>query len=346
MQDWPESTLDRLKQLQDKYAHMGQDLNAYLEGLLHTRTLTYEDYLQMPALLSLQTPRTDFADELIFIAYHQITELYFKLIRHELHQILGQPHQVDIPPLDATALERLDRVVRYFRQLVGSQEIMVRGMDKDQFLQFRMALLPASGFQSLQFRQIELELTGLGQLCKLAGEPGSETLDAEQGNEAQRALLYEQIYWKLGNRELQSGAKTLTLRAFEAQHDDTLRQMARELRGRHLYARFLQYRAHNGPLTQAFADKLKLVELYGNLFWRLSHYRAAARYLDKKPEAIKATGGTNWQDYLPPRRQGVIYFPVIWPAEDRQEWGTRTLLAKYHHLLSPLLESEQDLGFA
>ena len=75
---------DKIKQLEDKYAQMGQDLNSYLEGLLLSNYLTYWDYTQVETLLTLQNPRTDYPDEMIFIMYHQITELYFKLALHEL----------------------------------------------------------------------------------------------------------------------------------------------------------------------------------------------------------------------------------------------------------------------
>src|SRR6478735_12689106 len=78
---------EKVVALQDKYAQMGQDINSYLEGLLLSNYLTYWDYTQVETLLTLQNPKTDFPDELIFIIYHQITELYFKLALHEFEQI-------------------------------------------------------------------------------------------------------------------------------------------------------------------------------------------------------------------------------------------------------------------
>ena len=77
----------RLELLRDKYAAIGQDLNSYLDGLIFANPLTYWDYIEVDALLSLQKPKTDFPDEKIFIVYHQITELYFNLIEHEVDQI-------------------------------------------------------------------------------------------------------------------------------------------------------------------------------------------------------------------------------------------------------------------
>src|SRR6195952_2033122 len=78
---------ERLAQLQEKYEAMGQDMQSYLDGLLYADFLTYWDYIPLDTLLSLQSPKTPFPDEEIFIIYHQITELYFKLSLHECKQI-------------------------------------------------------------------------------------------------------------------------------------------------------------------------------------------------------------------------------------------------------------------
>ncbi|HBF19828.1 MAG TPA: tryptophan 2,3-dioxygenase, partial [Cryomorphaceae bacterium] len=75
---------DRIQKLADKYHASGQELIAYLDGLLYAEYNTYWDYVHLDTLLSLQTPRTSIPDEEIFIMYHQITELYFKLTLHEM----------------------------------------------------------------------------------------------------------------------------------------------------------------------------------------------------------------------------------------------------------------------
>ena len=80
--------LQKLEQLQAKYEALGQDLGSYLEGLLQSDFLPYWDYVQLDVLLNLQKPRTAFEDEKIFILYHQITELYFKLCLNELAQLI------------------------------------------------------------------------------------------------------------------------------------------------------------------------------------------------------------------------------------------------------------------
>ena len=75
---------EQLQKLQQKYDVMGQDLSSYLDGLLYSDYLTYWDYIHLDTLLSLQTPKTHFKDEKIFIVYHQITELYFNLVLWEV----------------------------------------------------------------------------------------------------------------------------------------------------------------------------------------------------------------------------------------------------------------------
>src|SRR5690606_33049231 len=82
--------LDRIHQLEEKFRASGQDMLSYLEGLLYADYLTYWDYINLDVLLSLQQPKTSFKDEKIFIIYHQITELYFKLIIWEMEQIAEQ----------------------------------------------------------------------------------------------------------------------------------------------------------------------------------------------------------------------------------------------------------------
>ena len=193
----------QIRKLEAKYKDSGQDMSSYLDGLLHQRYLTYWDYIHLDTLLSLQVPRTYFPDEEIFIMYHQITELYFKLILHEQRQIVDDKSQeVQI------FTEKVERINNYYKALISSFGIMVRGMDREQFLKFRMALLPASGFQSAQFRMIEIYATPLEQLVHPSER---ERFSSEDPLE----VLYEHIYWKQGATDLKTGEKTLTLKQFE-----------------------------------------------------------------------------------------------------------------------------------
>ena len=304
-----ENILKKVEALQEKYAAMGQDLNAYLDGLLHADYLTYWDYINLDTLLSLQHPITPFPDESIFIIYHQITELYFKLALHELDQ-LNTSASKD-PDL---ILKRVSRVNRYFEALTHSFEIMVDGMDQDQFLKFRMSLLPASGFQSAQYRMIEIRSTSFDRFLR---EEVREKYEDHAPGDLEE--LYSHIYWKAGAVELATGKKTLTLRQFEVKYDRTLLELAEntfEVNLRSLW-NGLPVAAQTDDLRQA----LRWLDTNVNINWPLSHYKSAVRYLQRDPEDIAATGGTNWQKYLPPRFQRRIFYPELWSEQELANWG-------------------------
>ncbi|MCK7558233.1 tryptophan 2,3-dioxygenase family protein [Chitinophaga sedimenti] len=216
---------EKIKLLEEKYAAMGQDLSSYLDGLLYADYLTYWDYIGLDVLLNLQHPRTPIPDENIFIIYHQITELYFKLSLQAIAQVCTT-ESTD----EKTFETQIRRVNNYFRNLIRSFEIMVDGMDKDQFLQFRMALLPASGFQSGQFRMIEITSAPLKQLVY---EPHREGLVADD-----LPSVLDKIYWRGGATELATGKKTLTLRQFERKYMDQFLKLATEYKGRTVADRY------------------------------------------------------------------------------------------------------------
>lgn len=303
--------VERLKQLQDKFNAMGQDMNSYLDGLLYADYLTYWDYVHLDTLLSLQNPKTPFPDEEIFIMYHQITELYFKLSLHELKQIAA----LEVP--DAAFIKaRVRRVNRYFESLTRSFDIMVDGMEVEQFLRFRMSLLPASGFQSAQYRTIEVYST-----------PFIELVSKEKKDEFRERAdisieeMYQHIYWKEGATELATGKKTLTLKQFEKKYSDMLIRTAGQVQGNTLWDKYHELE-RAGKADAGLREELKQLDLNVNVNWPLVHYKSAVRYLQKNPEDIKATGGTNWQKYLPPRFQRRIFYPALWTAEELEEWGT------------------------
>ena len=296
---------EKIQRLEEKYAAMGQNLSSYLDGLLYADYLTYWDYIQLDVLLNLQHPRTPIPDERIFIIYHQITELYFKLSLQAIEQISLAP------VLSAEIfITQLKRINNYFHSLINSFEIMVDGMDKEQFLQFRMALLPASGFQSGQFRMIEICSTRLNNLVYEAMRPGMEHLELKD--------VLDNIYWRSGATELATGKKTLTLRQFELKYMDTFLQMATRYKDTNIQARYQQLT----PEEQAeVIPLLKEYDLNINVRWPLMHYKSAVRYLHKKPEDIAATGGTNWQQYLPPKNKRIVFFPELWTEEEFNNWG-------------------------
>jgi tryptophan 2,3-dioxygenase len=304
------SLLDQLTKLQQKYAVMGQDLSSYLDGLLYSDYLTYWDYIHLDTLLSLQTPKTHFKDEKVFIIYHQITELYFNLILWEIEQIAYHES------LTAKFFEeRMERVLIYFRQLEGSFGVMLHGMEREQFLKFRMALLPASGFQSAQYRLIEICST---DMINLVSAEDRDTL-----RKADMEAQVEKLYWKKGSTELSSGKKTLTLQQFEEKYMKLFVDTGVSYKDRNLAAVFRKSFSKDSVLI----EKLKEFDRMANVIWPLAHLKSAGHYLHKAPEDIRATGGTNWQKYLPPRFQRIIFFPELWSEKEKEEWGKAGVLA-------------------
>jgi tryptophan 2,3-dioxygenase len=298
----------KIEDLEKKYSAMGQDLSSYLDGLLYADFLTYWDYVHVDTLLSLQNPKTSFPDEKIFIIYHQITELYFKLCLSEFEQLSER-----VNPDLKFFLSRVNRINSYFENLVRSFEIMVAGMEQDQFLKFRMSLLPASGFQSAQYRMIEICST---DFIRLVAKDHREKYNERSSIKE----MFEFIYWKAGATELATGKKTLTLQQFEDKYSESLIKLAEEKRTTNLWQVYLKLPEASQNDSQLFAA-MKMLDVNVNVNWPLSHYKSAVRYLQKDPEDIKATGGTNWQKYLPPRFQKRIFYEKLFSAEELENWG-------------------------
>lgn len=300
--------LQRIELLKAKYDAQGQDLTTYLDGLLYAKTVNYWDYIQVDTLLSLQKTYTDFPDESIFLMYHQITELYFKLALHEFDQ-LGEKKAIDA----AFFISRVTRINRYFEALTKSFEIMIDGMDREQFLKFRLSLHPASGFQSAQYRKIEICSTDFLQLVhkdKRASFKGSEAIED----------LFEHVYWKEGATDAATGVKTLTLVEFEQRYKDEFIQLGNEQRTKNLWQVYLRLSAEDQQ-NAAVIDALKQNDINVNINWPLAHYKSAVRYLAREKADIAATGGTNWQKYLPPRFQKRIFYPSLLTEKEIEEWG-------------------------
>jgi tryptophan 2,3-dioxygenase len=312
---------EKLKKLDKKYASIGQDLPAYLDGLLYANPLHYWDYTYVDTLLSLQHPKTDFPDEQIFIIYHQITELYFKLALLELEQISNNGKKMsddgrDMGWNDSLSpdffVERLKRINSYFEVLTSSFGIMVNGMEKEQFLKFRMSLLPSSGFQSAQYRLIEISCSHLINLT-----------DKEQREKLKDASIEEMaqhFYWKDGAIDVKTGEKTLMLENFEKKYMAQFIQRAHQFSDKNLMAKYQQLSVEEQQ-NEDLIHQLRLLDLNVNVNWPLVHYKSAVRYLSSGKEDIDATGGTNWQKYLPPRFQKRIFFPELWTKEEMNNWG-------------------------
>lgn len=296
-----------IEAIEAKYQQLGEDPQLYLSGLLQAKPINYWNYVETETLLSLQKPRTDFKDEMIFIMYHQVTELVLKMMVHELKQLVFETQE------DAVWADKINRLNRYTGLLINSFDVMRSGMNYDDYNTFRHTLAPASGFQSVQFRYIEIYCTPLQNLMN---EMGKARLSSQPDvNE-----YFEHIYWKDAGLNRKTGKKTLTLRQFEEKYLESLKTLARDVQGRTLEEKFAAMQNPSNDLI----DKMREFDRLYNVEWPLVHLQTARHYLDSKGEEKAATGGSEWKKYLHPKFQQRKFFPALWSDVEMEEWGSES----------------------
>jgi|TARA_R100000935_G_C2839631_1_gene170218 tryptophan 2,3-dioxygenase len=297
-----------MEQLAEKYQLLDQDLNTHLEGLLHSKPINYWDYIQTDALLSLQTQQTLFPDEMVFIMYHQVNELLFKMMLWEIQQI---SYKENLTP--AFFSERLLRVSRYFDMLTSSFQIMTQGMEVEQYLKFRNTLAPASGFQSAQYRKIEFACTDLLQLIDARFR---KTIDRD----TPYSHAFEHLYWQAAGKDYHTGKKSYTLSQFEAKYRKEFIRFMKEYNTINIYARFLDL-PKEAREDDALVQAMRHLDHTINITWVMAHYNTASKYLNHGKEPEKATGGSEWAKYMHPKYQKRIFFPAVWTEEEIATWG-------------------------
>jgi len=131
---------------------------------------------------------------------------------------------------------------------------------------------------------------------------------------------YEQLYWKYGATDAVTGEKTLTLRQFEERYTPRLLRISNQLKERTIYHCFKNLPKENKEKANLVEQMRKLDENI-NVNWGLAHYKTAFKYLSKGGDTVKASGGTNWKQFLPPTFQKLSFFPSLWTEEERANWG-------------------------
>ncbi len=305
-------TAEIVKLLQIKYDAIDQDLNTHLNGLLYSKPIRYWDLIQTDALLGLQTQRTEFPDEMVFIMYHQINELLFKMILWEIKQI---SYNENLTAVFFTT--KLGRISRYFDMLSSSFNVMEDGMEVEQYLKFRDTLTPASGFQSAQYRMIEITLTNL---INLIDNRFRKTIDRNTPFEH----AFEHMYWQAAGKDYKTGEKTYLLKEFEAKYKDDLIRLMQEFNEINLYDKYKSL-PKNIREDVHLKNAMRHLDYTINISWVMHHYNAARKYLLSKGEDTEATGGSDWQKYMLPRYQKRIFFPSLWSDEEIENWGITNL---------------------
>jgi tryptophan 2,3-dioxygenase len=251
--------------------------------------MSYGDYLGLEAILHAQHPRSSDHNEMLFIIQHQTSELWMKLMLHELRAAIHNIAQDDLPP----AFKMLARVSRIMEQLVHAWDVLAT-MTPSEYSAIRPHLGHSSGFQSYQYREIEF----------LLGNKNAAMLKPH----AHAPNIFE---------EVQSAFKAPSL------YDEAIRLLARQ--GYAIASAQRDWsapREYNPSVEAAWLTVYRNPQAYWDLYqlaeelidledafrqWRHRHVTTVERIIGFKP----GTGGTNGVPYL--RRQlDTVLFPELW----------------------------------
>ncbi len=300
--------VDLLRRLEEKFVAINQNTDTHLEGLVWAKPITYWDYIQTESLLGLQTQRTTLPDEMVFIMYHQINELLFKMILWEMEQVTSSD-EVTVQFFT----EKLSRISRYFDMLSSSFKIMQDGMDTEQYLKFRNTLTPASGFQSAQYRLIEFGSTDLINLIDFRFRAG-----IDRNTPFEHA--YDHLYWQAAGKDHKTGKKNTLITLFEEKYKSMFIRKMEEYNTTNLYAKFKTL-TENDRTNPELVQAMRHYDHTVNITWVMAHYYAAEKYLQPKGVVVEATGGSDWRKYMLPKYQRRIFFPELWSKEELDNWG-------------------------
>lgn len=249
-------------------------------GLPHDKTrLTYGGYLKVEELLQLQQLESDPPrhDEMLFIVIHQVYELWFRQLLHEVDDIIARLDRDDV--LGATRLVR--RCLEIQRVLVA-QIAVLETMTPTDFLSFRDHLMPASGFQSAQFRELEF-LTGMKEERFLEFYPEAS---------AERSRLKE----RMAGRSLRDALHDLLEK----------RGFSRDAEGVASLYRAPEKSYDVFLLLEALIEMDEMFTL-----WRIRHIQMVERVIGGRP----GTGGSSGASYLRTTVERRI-FPELWEARN------------------------------
>jgi tryptophan 2,3-dioxygenase len=260
-------------------------------------TLTYSSYLEIDRLLELQTPRSQECahDEMLFIIIHQVYELWFKEILHEIDLL--------VPSLENGKLVQaqfaLKRILAIFRVLLNQADVL-ETMTPEQFCSFRESLGTASGFQSVQFRELEFVL----------GAKRREVLESFPDDSLSRRRLEERFraatIWD-------SFLHYLSEKGWPVPLDLLRRDLTRPFSPSEPVKKILMDVYAHDPALAYFCEMLldfdeKLQE------WRYRHAKMVERIIGIK----KGTGGSTGVEYL----KSTLFkpsFPDLWAIRSEFE---------------------------
>ncbi|MDJ1015547.1 MAG: tryptophan 2,3-dioxygenase [Paracoccaceae bacterium] len=253
--------------------------------------MSYGDYLQLERVLDAQAPLSDAPDEMLFIIQHQTSELWMKLMLHELNAARAAIDDDALPP----AMKCLARVSRIMEQLNSAWDVL-RTMTPSDYTQFRDALGQSSGFQSLQYRLIEFTL-GNRNRAMVKPHAHSEAAVAMLEAELARPSLY-QVVLAFAARNGMDVPGALIATPSESPHGADEAVMA-------MWEAVYRDTSRHWTLYEV-GEKLVDLEDYFRR-WRFNHVTTVERVIGLK----RGTGGTGGVTYLK-RMLEVELFPELW----------------------------------
>ncbi|MEZ5705793.1 MAG: tryptophan 2,3-dioxygenase [Burkholderiaceae bacterium] len=256
-----------------------------------SRDMSYGDYLDLDAILNAQKPLSPAHDEMLFIVQHQTSELWMKLMLHELTAAMANVAADELP----SAFKKLARVSKILEQLVHAWDVLAT-MTPPEYSAIRPYLANSSGFQSFQYRCIEFSL----------GNKNAAMLKPHAHSPVRQAMVQA---------------------AFEAPslYDQTLRLMARrgmDIPSSHTERDWTQAYTASDAVERAWLEVYRQPEAHWDLYqlgeeltdledafrlWRFRHVTTVERVIGFK----RGTGGTGGVSYLR-KMLDVVLFPEIW----------------------------------
>jgi tryptophan 2,3-dioxygenase len=254
----------------------------------HEKSLNYTSYLALEEILGAQRPKSDEHDEILFIVVHQVYELWFKQLIHELRYLQRMLEEGS----EARAFATFKRILTILKLVVAQLDV-IETMTPVQFLAFRERLESASGFQSGQFRELEAILGRRDPGVLDAYHEGS--VDYERVKAAMaRPSVYDSFLRYLSQRGYEIPAEIL-------ERDVT--HLVRESEG--VQAALIQAYRDDGEPAQLAERMVDFDE--GLMEWRYHHVKMVERTIGERP----GTGGSPGAAYLRTTLHQP-FFPDLW----------------------------------
>lgn len=249
---------------------------------------TYGSYLRVDELLGLQQPKSDEHDEILFIVIHQVYELWFREVLHELDRVMDLLRQ----DMGDRAQHTLKRILTILKVLVGQVDIL-ETMTPLEFLTFRNRLAAASGFQSDQFRQIEFVLGAKSRGAIARFEEGTRARAALDARWAAPTL------WDAFLHYLRREGYDIPLAQLNR---DVTAPIEPSIEVQEILMDVYQNDPRNGELCERLVDLDEGIQE-----WRYRHVKMVERTIGRKP----GTGGSSGAEYLR-STVGRPAFPDLW----------------------------------